>query len=142
MYILLMACNIIIQLNVESWCEKKCGRSCSKGLTVSTLKSFRESFWVGDATTAIEKRRSIFCALKTAQERYLCMASAEAVNPNDFSDELCFKVDGKIVCQKYFANLVGMADRNGFKNKLWLSEVSILKNKNGSTRRPKARHKD
>lgn len=47
-------------------------------------------------------------------------SSLEGVtNQNDFKDQLCFKVGGKQVCEKAFANIIGMADANGFKNKVW-----------------------
>ena len=61
--------------------------------------------------------------------------ATEAVHPEDYPDQLIFKVNDKEVCQRSFANMIGMATVEGFKNKLWVDEVSIFLNK-------KERHTD
>ena len=108
---------------MEDWCEHKCSRKCGNGLTVAGVKSFRESFW-SDVPTSRERRARIAAAIVEARENYLLLASTQPLDPNDFPDQLLFRTeDGKRVCQKYFANLVGMGDLKSFKNKLWGDEV-------------------
>jgi hypothetical protein len=41
---------------------------------------------------------------------------------------MIFEVNGKEVCSKYFANVVGMVDSNGYKNKQWVDETKIYLN--------------
>jgi hypothetical protein len=107
---------------MKSWCENNCPGDCSKGLTIDTIVSFRNSFW-GGIPTAIERRKKTAAALVAAQTSYLRLASVEALDPKMYPDAMRFRANGKFVCQKYFANLVGMGDAKGFKNKVWVDEV-------------------
>lgn len=106
-----------------SWCEKNCRRNCSLSVTFIAMSSFRSQFW-GDVPTSKERRSKIAAAIATARENYLRLASVEALDPLDYHGQLLFRAGGKFVCQKYFANLLGMADSNAFKNKVWVNEVN------------------
>jgi hypothetical protein len=80
-------------------------------------------YW-GDLPTAKLRREKTSNSCCDARSRYLHRASIEALDPADYPDQLIFSVNGEEVCQKYFANMVGMADDSGFKNKVWVSEVN------------------
>jgi hypothetical protein len=89
------------------------------------MKAFRESFW-SDVPTSKERRAKVAAAIIDARDNYVLLASTQPLDPNDFPDQLLFKAEGRQVCQKYFANLIGMGDLNSFKNKLWVDEVKLF----------------
>ena len=108
---------------MASWCEHKCDKKCGKGLTVEAMQNFRTAFW-GDLPTPRERRKKVIAAINTARQNYLRLSSIEALDPKDYPSQLLFRSEGKFVCEKYFANLVGMNDRDtSFKNKVWVNEV-------------------
>lgn len=86
----------------------------------------RTKFW-GDRPTRKERREKIKDALREARRKYLLNASLEGeVDQAQFPGQLCFVVGGVQVCEKAFANILGMADTNGFKNKAWVSEAKAF----------------
>jgi hypothetical protein len=91
-------------------------------MSVIGMQSFRQKFW-GDVPSSSERRQRITDAVKSARDNWVHLSSIEALDPNLFKGQLVFRAEGKIVCEKYFANLVGMGDSNFFKNKMWKSEV-------------------
>ena len=95
-------------------------------MTVDAILKFRSSFWGTGAITGSERRAKVAAALAEARAAYVLKTSIEPLNPDDYPDQLLFKADGKFVCQKHFANLVGMCDSKSFKNKLWVDEVKIF----------------
>lgn len=118
----------VLQCGTLSWCEKGCLRECGKGVTYANLIKWRTKFW-GDCPTAKARRAKIRDALKEARRVYLSHSATEGViHQKYFPGQFCFKVGGVQVCEKSFANIVGMADANGFKNKVWLSEVEHFQN--------------
>ena len=124
---------------MASWCEHKCKKNCGKGLTVAAMQNFRTSFW-GDFPNPRERRKKVAAAIATARENYLRLSSIEELNPKDYPSQLLFRSEGNFVCQKYFANLVGMTDKNtGFKNKVWVNEVdSFLNGKSSAQSRERS----
>ena len=55
-------------------------------------------------------------------------SSVEALTTEkNFKDQLCFMVGKEQVCEKAFANIVGMADVRGFKNDVWRNEAKNFK---------------
>ena len=116
-------------------------------MTFSGVIDLRMKFWGNDPGRK-EAREKIRDALLEARRTYLLHASLDdVINPTDFPGQLCFKVGGLQVCEKAFANIVGMADGNGFKNKVWVEESrnfveSSLSGKCGTRRTAKVERKD
>lgn len=106
-------------------CEMSCKRNCAKGFDIDTLGEYRIDFWE-DVPTASERRAKVVDALTLARHQYLRKASLVAVNPEEYPDQLLFKANDKEVCEKFYANLLGMADDKGFKNKRWNDEVDVF----------------
>lgn len=54
-------------------------------------------------------------------------SSVEAVTTEtNFKNQLCFMVGEEQVCEKAFANTVGMTDAKGFKNDVWRNEAKTF----------------
>ena len=107
-------------------CELNCKtKDCGTGVDLDTFAEYRQRHW-GNNPNAIERRLKVQNALTEARHNYLVLSSLESLESADYPDQFLFKIRGKAVCQKYYANVVGMTTPDGFKNKTWVEEVNIF----------------
>jgi hypothetical protein len=106
-----------------SRCEKSCKRNCS--IDIKEFSDYRAKFWK-HSPNGLERRSKVVSALTAARHNYLLKASVDSLNPKDYPNQLLFRANGKEVCEKFFANLLGMVDDKGYKNKRWVEEVDII----------------
>jgi hypothetical protein len=107
-----------------NFCEKNCGRNCAAGLEVEAVARYRRRFWE-TVPTAIQRRQKVAQVLDEARDTYLKRANIKSLDPSDNPDQLIFNFNGKDVCQKFYANLLGMATPEGYKSKQWVDETNI-----------------
>jgi hypothetical protein len=90
------------------------------------FSSQRQQFW-SEVPTGQARRAHVIAALQTARNNYLIKASLDPLDPNMYPTQLLFKTDtGKEVCEKFYANLLGMSTAEGYKNKPWVDEVNAF----------------
>jgi hypothetical protein len=94
-------------------------------LELEAFAQYRQRFWKTEPT-ALERRQKVAQVLDEARHVYLNRVSIKSVDHSDYPDQLIFKFNGKDVCQKFYANLVGMATAEGYKNKQWIDEANIF----------------
>ena len=97
---------------------------------MSTLLKYRERFWGTGASvvTGSMRRERIKKELQRARQQYLDKLQRVGVvdkrkNDNNFT----FTVNKNEVCEKAFVNVLGIADLNGHKSKMWNHEVQKFK---------------
>jgi hypothetical protein len=85
-------------------------------LEVEAVARYRRRFWE-TVPTAIQRRQKVAQVLDEARDTYLKRANIKSLDPSDNPDQLIFNFNGKDVCQKFYANLLGMATPEGYKSK-------------------------
>jgi hypothetical protein len=52
----------------------------------------------------------------------------DSIDPAVYPNQFIFRVDGQEVCEKFYAQLLGMVTPEGFKSKTWIDEVAMFDN--------------
>ena len=89
---------------------------------------YRRRFWKSEPN-ASERRANIIAELTRASTDYAAMLKAGAIKEGEFESPFVYRVNNKVVCEKAFVNVIGMADINGFKLKTWIHEEAIFTGK-------------
>ena len=109
-------------------CQAKCKLKCHRFMQFDVLLKFRESFWgeMGTkAPNAATKRLRIAKEIATARRQYTDHVELHGRSEvDDSKNNLLFMIDGEAICEKAFVNILGLADSNGQKSKMWNHEVS------------------
>lgn len=108
-------------------CQAKCKLKCERFMQFDVLLKHRESFW-GDiaskAPNAKTRRQRIAKEIDVARNQYVERIERGGLFASDKPrDNLLFKVDGEEVCEKAFVTILGLADSNGQKSKMWTHEA-------------------
>jgi hypothetical protein len=102
----------------------ECKRNCRENLlNINILLPFRERFW-GDNPKPSTRREKIRRELSLANIEYTERLRYQLEVKSQYKKPFVFHVDGKEVCEKAFVNILGIADFNGQKTRLWNGEVS------------------
>jgi hypothetical protein len=94
-------------------------------MDIFSLGRFRSNFW-GDVPNAKDRREKIQNELAKARAEYDKRLAVGSIVLQDYKTPLVFSVNGNIVCEKAFVNILGIADRLGNKSKTWIDEVDIF----------------
>jgi hypothetical protein len=92
---------------------------------VRDLLDFRLAFWGKKAPSSKEKRAKIREALKRASDEYNNLLPTKNIMIQDYKTPFAYRAFGKLVCEKAFVNMLGMADLKGNKGKMWKNEMAI-----------------
>ena len=98
-------------------------------MTLRTIARLRHQFW-GKVPNREERRAKIETLLLEARRQYNERSQRKEIDPSKYSNWLCFVVDGQVVCEKAFVNMLGLADNRGAVSKVWRDEVRALTGKN------------
>lgn len=106
----------------------KCGKKCTKFMELDHMLKCRKEFW-GDLKSkppnAKTRRQRIAKELRKARDQYQARVERIGKAEGDkVSNNLLFQIDGEEVCEKAFINVLGLADRNGQKSKMWNHEIA------------------
>ena len=104
-------------------CERGCDRKCMDFVTMKNFAEYRIKFW-GNHPTGEDRRNKINIALQTARDEYV--RRGRATSKDQEESGFVFIVGGKDVCEKAFANLLGLADLNGSKGRMWYDCLKIF----------------
>ena len=118
---------------------RKCSVSCKNGdclreFKVKTLAEMRKTFW-GKIPNREQRRVKIENILKRARQDFLRRCGNNEIDPTLHPNQLCFVIDGNIVCEKAYANAIGLADGRGMPTKTWKDELKLLTGKRNNSRR-------
>ena len=96
-----------------------------KNLSFDDLCSARADFWA-DHPNAMQRRKKMRAAIECARKNYLLQASVEAMNPEEYANQMVFYCGAREVCERAFCNIIGVASRQGFKSRVWNSIVEAV----------------
>lgn len=89
----------------------------------------RHFFWSKIPNREV-RRAKIETIIQHAGQAFKEKCIRKEIDPSDFPKGLCFDVDGVSVCEKAFANALGVADDKGAVSKVWRDEVRAFSGMN------------
>ena len=92
------------------------------------MSKLRNQFW-GKVPNREQRRAKIESILLEARRQYNDRSHSKDIDPSNFSKWLCFVVDGQVVCEIAYANMLGLANDRGAVSKVWRDEVRALTGK-------------
>ena len=104
-------------------CQRECKiKDCLDTLRFDAMVDCRTKFW-NDTPTAKLRRQRIRNILREAREEFDTRCQEKTIDPSDFPNSFVFLLEGKIICEKAFVNLIGLANCDGEKTRPWINEV-------------------
>ena len=97
-------------------------------MTLRTLYNKRYHFWSKEPTGE-QRRAKIETILKEARKEFIERSANGGIDPRQHRNKMVFLLDGEIVCEKAYANMLGLANDNGAVSKVWRDEAKILSGK-------------
>ena len=107
-------------------CSVNCiHKNCLERITLRSLANLRQHFWY-HVPSREERRTKIETILKKARVQYTERAFRKEIDPSQYPNCFCFDIDGQNICEKAYANALGLANDKGATSKVWKDEVKAF----------------
>ena len=107
-------------------CQSNCkNKDCLKNLTLRGMVKKRSAFW-SKKPNREQRRAKIETILKEARQAYLDLSAKGTIDPCQHPNKLVFFIDGSVVCEKAYVNMLGLANDKGAISKVWKDQARLV----------------
>lgn len=99
--------------------------NCLEKISLRSLANLRHHFW-RQVPNREERRAKIENILKEARAQFTERAFRKEIDPSQYPNCFCFNIDGQNVCEKAYANALGLTNDKGATSKVWKDEVKVF----------------
>lgn len=107
-------------------CQVNCmHKNCLANISLKSFADMRYLFW-RHMPNREERRAKISSILEKARQDFTERSYRKEIDPSKYPNCFCFSIDGVNICEKAYANALGLANDKGAVSKVWKDEVKVF----------------